>query len=483
MGGFTSKLIHSMCETRSAYVTLPDYVSIACELLMNALDSGATHITLTFEIINERIKCRDNGCGIPSNALQNIFNSDYTFQNDLCKYKRNEHHLLAISKIGKMHIQTLQRGEDTPRNKSHGRLQQLAPIIGNGTCVMVSNIFEDYFDRRKFYTDRNVQKESFAKLKTFVNTISLDFPNVEIEIISGYIKHHLTRCATKSDRWRQITGSFLRISVDKDVTSYHSALTSTLSFFTNFYVNNFPCCKLFIEGEEIESKSSLLVFSGKIITFEWDIAGPIITLGLEHEIIDHDAVVGNNELKEMEVIGIFDSKFIIAHIGKMIYAIDQHAAHERVNLEILVNTLPSVLESKELEKPFPMSIDIATPQADLAQLKRWGWDLVQIGGKMILSAVPCLFNKPVDDIDGLMEFISQISSNNCPKVPRCIMHVLQTRACKKAIKFGDIISKEFASDLIKALSECQLPNHCAHGRTVAVPIYDINKPEIKYTAV
>ena len=43
-------------------------------------------------------------------------------------------------------------------------------------------------------------------------------------------------------------------------------------------------------------------------------------------------------------------------------------------------------------------------------------------------------------------------------------HLIQTTACKAAIKAGDVITKEQALSLINKMTKLDDPYHCAHGR-------------------
>ena len=56
---------------------------------------------------------------------------------------------------------------------------------------------------------------------------------------------------------------------------------------------------------------------------------------------------------------------------------------------------------------------------------------------------------------------------NCPKG---IVEMLNSRACRSAIMFNDVLSNEDCSRLIARLADCVLPFQCAHGRPSMVPI-------------
>ncbi|XP_032477863.1 DNA mismatch repair protein Mlh3 isoform X4 [Phocoena sinus] len=62
-------------------------------------------------------------------------------------------------------------------------------------------------------------------------------------------------------------------------------------------------------------------------------------------------------------------------------------------------------------------------------------------------------------------------------LPLTVQKVLASQACHGAIKFNDDLSLEESCRLIEALSWCQLPFQCAHGRPSMLPLADIDHLE------
>uniref|UniRef100_A0A673XAB0 MutL homolog 3 n=1 Tax=Salmo trutta TaxID=8032 RepID=A0A673XAB0_SALTR len=58
-------------------------------------------------------------------------------------------------------------------------------------------------------------------------------------------------------------------------------------------------------------------------------------------------------------------------------------------------------------------------------------------------------------------------------LPLTVLKVLASLACHGAIKFNDRLSKEECCSLVGALSSCQLPFQCAHGRPSIAPLVDV----------
>lgn len=54
--------------------------------------------------------------------------------------------------------------------------------------------------------------------------------------------------------------------------------------------------------------------------------------------------------------------------------------------------------------------------------------------------------------------------------PRGILDLVNSRACRSAIMFNDVLSAEECGDLVRRLAECAFPFTCAHGRVSMVPL-------------
>ncbi|NXY85226.1 MLH3 protein, partial [Alcedo cyanopectus] len=59
-------------------------------------------------------------------------------------------------------------------------------------------------------------------------------------------------------------------------------------------------------------------------------------------------------------------------------------------------------------------------------------------------------------------------------LPLTFLKVLASQACHGAIKFNEHLTLEESCRLIEALSTCQLPFQCAHGRPSMMPLADLD---------
>ncbi|RMZ03374.1 hypothetical protein D0862_05667 [Hortaea werneckii] len=57
--------------------------------------------------------------------------------------------------------------------------------------------------------------------------------------------------------------------------------------------------------------------------------------------------------------------------------------------------------------------------------------------------------------------------------PAPLLDLLNSRACRSAIMFNDVLSREECAELMSGLSRCAFPFMCAHGRVSMVPVMEV----------
>ena len=503
-----SLLIEKLCSHQSAFDTLhftfvfdmlPSYGSIASILIMNSLNNNPTKIIIDVDFHHGTIRCRDNSKGISPYHFTKLMDPLEEINNELM-FKAASNCFYKISKVADIDIQTKMENEVAIRRFTFGKPQICSPFLSYGTEIIVSSIFKSDKIKESQNSDIKSKKHALYAIKAFINTISLSFLNVEFQF-NGFT---IPLSKTIEERWKVITGTSLKISKDEYITIFKSSigmLTINLNLqITPFLVNNIPVLKLVIDGKEYNScKNALQIINGNIkeIYFEDEYLSCEMSLNVHSSTILkcennlNYMNVGNALISELNVIGIFNKSYIICYRNNILYAVDQHAAHERVNLERLINNISNPFSSFELKTPFTLPCKFnqkLLPQV-LPLLKRWGWNISSTSSEkssFYVFSVPIVETIALDEISSLLNFIDQINQgliNNENQIPDCIMHALQTRACKKSIKFGDFITLDFASKLIHELSKCKRPNHCAHGRTVVAPLLNLNDPGVRYDHV
>ncbi|CAL0314267.1 unnamed protein product [Lupinus luteus] len=189
-------------------------------------------------------------------------------------------------------------------------------------------------------------------------------------------------------------------------------------------------------------------------------------------------------LDDAKVLYQVDKKFIPVVAGSTLAIIDQHAADERIRLEELRQKVLSG-EAKaityldaEQELVLP-EIGYQMLHSYCEQIKDWGWicnihtqnsesfkrnlDILhRLPMVVTLVAVPCILGVKLNDVD-LLEFLQQLAeTEGSSTMPPSVVRVLNSKACRGAIMFGDSLLP----------SECSLI--CAHGRPTTVPIVNLD---------
>ena len=200
--------------------------------------------------------------------------------------------------------------------------------------------------------------------------------------------------------------------------------------------------------------------------------------------------LSRSALPNFRVIGSVDCKFLLCldPASALLIAVDQHAADERVRLEDLEENLHRLLQSHPLASP--ITLQLTPREAETLALHRqlvegWGWR-VQADAFAALSplllAVPAVLSSSLDPLD-LQLYLAQLSSSFHTPTPRHLpvplLHLLHSRACRTAIRFGDALSEGQRGGLIRALARCELPFQCAHGRPSMVPLVKLGQEKEK----
>lgn len=105
-------------------------------------------------------------------------------------------------------------------------------------------------------------------------------------------------------------------------------------------------------------------------------------------------------------------------------------------------------------------------------LAEWGWSFSnencvtdrQYEGEKVVAIihVPVIFGNELTKSD-FLSFLTELEQNpTC--IPTPIHSILNSKACRSAIMFGDNLTLEQAEILIQDLSKTKFPFQCAHGK-------------------
>jgi DNA mismatch repair protein MutL len=185
----------------------------------------------------------------------------------------------------------------------------------------------------------------------------------------------------------------------------------------------------------------------------------------------------------------FHQSYVIIEVEDGLMLIDQHAAHERIIYEKLVNRIESEeVESQKLLFPIvidlpsylaPMIFDLVTEKIDI--FNKVGFYIKTFSGNSIIvdEIPPELSELESDDI--FIEILKQLQIE-FEQTENFRESLAKSISCKAAIKAGQKMSKKEMLYLINDLFACQVPYFCPHGRPLMFKI-TINEIEKRFKRI
>ncbi len=179
----------------------------------------------------------------------------------------------------------------------------------------------------------------------------------------------------------------------------------------------------------------------------------------------------NAELKTLNLypIGQIHGTYIIAEDEEGMYILDQHAAHERVNYEMIQKKFQES-EIAITEMLVPLSIELTTSDFNTFMenkkvLDDLGFKIEEFGiNTIVIKAHPTWLTKNFEG-DNLKSIIDLVITNgkNFNK-ERFLDSLAKMVSCKMSVKANERLSFEEMNQLLKDLVKCDNPYNCCHGR-------------------
>ena len=192
----------------------------------------------------------------------------------------------------------------------------------------------------------------------------------------------------------------------------------------------------------------------------------------------------NTELKTLNLypIGQVHGTYIIAEDEDGMYILDQHAAHERVNYEMIKKKFHDS-EVTITEMLVPLSIELSTSDFNTFMenksiLDELGFKIEEFGiNTIVIKAHPTWLTKNFEG-DNLRSIIDLVitSGKNFNK-DRFLDSLAKMVSCKMSVKANEHLSFEEMDKLLKDLVKCDNPYNCCHGRPSIMRFssYDLEK--------
>ncbi|CAD6445329.1 fe1c38d6-ecef-4a4c-80c6-40d535ff947a [Sclerotinia trifoliorum] len=225
--------------------------------------------------------------------------------------------------------------------------------------------------------------------------------------------------------------------------------------------------------------------------------------------------ISKDVLRNAEIVSQVDKKFILANlptipvVGTLLVIIDQHAADERIRIEALLSefltpatasTIPASTSVSTSPLAKPVDFDISTKDSQLfrtyiSHFSYWGiiYSLSPTATTITIRYLPPLITARLVANPNLLIHVLRTelySYHEHPTshptvslastwierishIPKGILELLNSRACRSAIMFNDELGVDECKELVKRLANCKFPFMCAHGRVSMVPLGEV----------
>ncbi|EMG50006.1 MLH3 DNA mismatch repair protein MLH3 [Candida maltosa Xu316] len=202
-----------------------------------------------------------------------------------------------------------------------------------------------------------------------------------------------------------------------------------------------------------------------------------------------------------KIINQIDKKFIMMTLKEeqmRVVILDQHASDERIKVEEFYREFVDSLQNNPgLRLQSPLSFELNIHESSLFEqyhenFNTFGINYQIVDGSVItVTHLPLiLLNKINSDVhflkDSLIQHVYDLNDHikkskvnlqdwfeTSYHLPRIIIELLNSKACRSAIMFGDELTMDDMHRLVDGLSRCRLPFQCAHGRPSIVPLAKI----------
>ena len=177
---------------------------------------------------------------------------------------------------------------------------------------------------------------------------------------------------------------------------------------------------------------------------------------------------------------LFDTYWLIQY-GNQLYIMDQHAAHEKVNYERLMEAYRKKERITQFVSP-PMVISLTRAEEAIleefkSEFERIGFTIEPYGGReYAISEIPANIYG-INEKELFLEMLSDLEDRGSMQPSELIASKLASMSCKAAIKGGQKISFQEADALVSQLLTLENPYACPHGRPTIITMtkYELEK--------
>ena len=176
----------------------------------------------------------------------------------------------------------------------------------------------------------------------------------------------------------------------------------------------------------------------------------------------------------LRLVGVIGKLYVVLESDRGLVLLDQHAAHERILFEQMLNRLESKRQADSQKLLLPETVELSARDANflreqLGVLTRLGVGLSEFGERtFLLDALPP-FVKVSDARKFVLELVDELkAAGQEVNSLRLGEHVVAKTVCRHAVKANDPLAGRELENLVDDLRRCAMPYTCPHGRPTLI---------------
>lgn len=184
----------------------------------------------------------------------------------------------------------------------------------------------------------------------------------------------------------------------------------------------------------------------------------------------------------LEVLGQANLTYIVTQARDKIVFVDQHAAHERVVFEKLMNAWKGGKVDVQ-DFLFPLAIDMSPEKVEALlgiakDVERLGVHIESLGpGTIGVKAAPLMIKESI--LSSVLDKMANeiVDQGGSYSLERVVGDICATMACHSVVRAGQALGLDQMKSLLHDMDMFPLSSFCPHGRPVSVeyPFYKLEK--------
>ena len=176
----------------------------------------------------------------------------------------------------------------------------------------------------------------------------------------------------------------------------------------------------------------------------------------------------------LRLVGVIGKLYVVLESDRGLVLLDQHAAHERILFEQMLNRIEQSGSAPSQKLLLPETIELPARDANflreqLPVLTRLGVGLSEFGERtFLLDSLPP-FVKAADPRRFVLDLVDELkAAGREVNLARLGEHTIAKTVCRHAVKANDPLAGRELEKLVEDLRRCAMPYTCPHGRPTLI---------------